>query len=289
MKTVSIWYLSDYEGGGALAEALKSLSFNVTRVEGCDFSSSPINAELPNMLVVDCANLPVDQMFKMLKADSRIQNFQKFIIVPAEKADNAIALSGDLLHVDFISRPFNRRELLILFEKAVLVEQYRHMMKSISREAEHRIETFESLVHIHKNRDNHIADKDKDLLDRMISYEKNVVAEQKKLNEDIREFTALRHKELFDLKSRLKAEELLDVFRHSEMVSANELIKAQQSVLDFSTKELESARNIIKATEITRELSREEAMGLHEQLKVEREKSARLTAELDALRKKNPK
>jgi hypothetical protein len=289
MKTVSIWYLSDYEGGGALADALKALSFNVTRVEGRDFSSSPINAELPNMFVIDCVNLPVEQMFSMLKADSRLQNFQKFIMIPADKADYAIALSGDILHIDFISRPFNRRELLILFEKAVLVEQYRHMMKAVSLEAEHRIETFESLVHVHKNRENHIADKDKDLLERMISYEKNVVAEQKKLNEDIREFTALRQKELFDLKSRLKAEELLDVFRHSEMISANELIKAQQSVLDFSTKELEAARNIIKASEITGELSREEAKALHEQLKAEKEKNARLTAELEASRKKNQK
>jgi hypothetical protein len=286
MKTVSIWYLTDYEGGAALADALKALSFNVTRVDGNDFTASPINLDMPNLFVVDCSGAAVEKMMSMLKSDSRLQNFQKFVILSSEKADLAIDLSRDLLHIDFISRPFNRRELLILFEKAVLVEQYRHMMKNISRDAEQRIETFESLVHIHKNNDVVTVDKDRDLINRIVSYEKNIIDEQKKLNDDIRNFTALRHKELFDLKSRLKAEELLDVFRHSEMVSANELIKAQQSVLDFSSKELDSARRIIKASEITSELCREEAIGLHAQLKAEREKNARLNAELESLRQK---
>jgi hypothetical protein len=221
----------------------------------------------------------------MIKGDSRLQNYQKFVMISADKTDEAIAHSGDLLHVDFISRPFNKRELLILLEKAVLVEQYRTMMKTISRDAENRVEEFESLVHIHKK---NILDTkiEHEVFDRIMTFERKMMEEQKKLNQAIRNFTALRHKELFDLKSRLFAEELLDAFRRSEMIDAHDLIWAQQAVLDLSTRELGDARNIIKAAEITGELSREEALALHEKLNAERERNTRLSEELDALRKR---
>ena len=285
MEAVNILYLSDYEGGKALSDALVSIGFDVSLIAGRDFSDVEINQDEPHLIVIDCPALSPERLIPMIIADTRLQNYQKFIIMSVDKTDEAIALSGDILHIDFISRPFNKRELLILLEKAVLVEQYRNMMKAISRDAEDRIGEFESIMHTHKK--NMLDTKsENEAFDRIMTFEKKMIEEQKKLNEAIRDFTALRHKELFDLKSRLRAEELLDAFRRSEMLDAHDMIWAQQVVIDLSTKELGDARNIIKAAEINGELSREEAIALHEKLNSERERNTRLSEELDALRKR---
>ncbi|HEY1406537.1 MAG TPA: hypothetical protein VF857_08020, partial [Spirochaetota bacterium] len=150
MDRVDIWYMTDYEGGKSLEKALDSLGFTVHPVETPDFSKCVIDQSLVHIFVIDCMSVPVERVVSLFHDDARLQNFQKYLIVPSDQVDHAIALSGELLHADFISRPFNRREFLLLLEKAVVVEKYRDLMRKISKEAEERIESFESLVHIHK-------------------------------------------------------------------------------------------------------------------------------------------
>jgi hypothetical protein len=284
MEKVDIWYLTDYDDGRAFVRTLETVGFTAHLVDSGDFSKVKMAESSVHIFVVDSGFLSVDRVVSILHDDERLQNYQKFIIVPSDRIEQAVAASGNILHLDFISRPINKREFLILLEKAVVVEKYREMMKLISKEAEGRVEAFESLVHIHK-KEMFESDKEKEVFDQIVAFEKKLLDEQKKLNDAIREFTALRQKELFDLKSRIHAEELLDSLRRSEMLDAQETIRAQQAVLEFSTKELSTANTIIKAAEITGELSREEALRLHEELKSERMKNDQLIKQVDALKK----
>jgi hypothetical protein len=284
MDRVDIWYMTDYDGGKTLVKTLETLGFTVHLVEADDFLSCAINQSSVHMFIIDCVNIPLDCVIAMLHGDPRIQNYQKFIISSTEEIEKAMASVGALMHVDFISRPFNRREFIILLEKAVVVEKYREMMKNISKEAEGRIEEFESLIHIHK-KDMFTSEREQEVFGKIMAFESKLLEEQKKLNTAIREFTSLRQKELFELKNRIHAEELLDSFRRNEMIDYHKTIKAQQAVLDFSSKELDVANKIIKASEITGELSREEAILLHETLRSERERGENLAREVESLKK----
>nr|HPJ40583.1 hypothetical protein [Spirochaetota bacterium] len=113
---------------------------------------------------------------------------------------------------------------------------------------------------------------------------KHLMDEQTRLNRAIKEFTLMRQRELFDIKNRVKAEEMLADLRRLEMLDAKNIIRAQEAVIDFSSRELKEAGKIIDATEKVQELSRVEAMELHNQLKDEIENKRKLEHELEQLR-----
>jgi hypothetical protein len=100
----------------------------------------------------------------------------------------------------------------------------------------------------------------------------------------VREFTLMRQKEMFDIKNRIKAEEMLADLRRIEMMDAQSIIKAQEAVIDFSSRELKEAGRIIDANEKVRELSRAEAIDLHEQIRAERDKNFTLQEEVERLK-----
>jgi len=284
MNRVDVWYLTDNDDGRSLEKTLSSLGFDSHQVTGSDFSKCSIDLSIPNIFIVDGERMGVEQAVSIFTGDARLHNFQKYFVVAADQIEQAVSLSGDIMQIDFIPRPYHNREFLLLIEKAVVVEKYRNMMKVISRDAESRIEEFESLLRIHKN-DVFKNDTEKEAFGKIMAFETKLVQEQKKLNDAIREFTALRQKELFEMKSRIHAEELLDMFRRSEMIDAQETIRAQQAVLDFSSKALDDANKIIKASEITGELSRDEAIKLHETLRSERARGDVLAKEVEYLKK----
>ncbi len=284
MNRVDVWYLTDYEGGSSLEHAIESLGFDAHPVSGNDFSKCTIDQSLSHVFIVDCTDISIERAISIFHDDARLGNFQKYLIVEADQVDRAISLSGEILNIDFISRPFNKREFLLLLEKAVIVEKYRDMMKKISKDAESRIEEFESLIRIHK-KDVFGSEVEKEAFGKIMAFETKLVEEQKKMNNAIREFTALRQKELFEMKNRINAEELLDTYRRTEMIDAHETIRAQQAVLEFSSKVLDDANRIIRASEITGELSRDEAIRLHDTLKAERERGDMLAKEVETLKK----
>lgn len=278
MDNVTIWYLSDNESGKTLEIALGTVGFNVRLIEGDNYENIDFGDGV-NVFIADLMKPPLESVIQLLTDDSRLTNWQKFAIVPADKVETALSLSGNTMHLDFISRPINKREFILLLEKTVVVEKYREMMKSISKDAENRIEAFESLIHIH-NKDLFVSDDEKEVFSKIIDFEHRMINEQRNLNNAIRDFSAVRKKEIFDLRTRLQAEEMLEAFRRSEMIEAQETIRAQQAVLELSSKELHTAKTVIQATEITGELSRDEAIHLHEELGKLRDRIAELEIEL---------
>ena len=82
--------------------------------------------------------------------DERLQNFLKFIMIKKSQLKGLMKLNYNLMHLEFLNRPVDKRELLLLLEKSIIVERYREIMKFISKEAESRIEAYEGLMDINR-------------------------------------------------------------------------------------------------------------------------------------------
>ncbi len=284
MKSVNIWFLTDNADGTKLAGAIRDLGLTVHLVKGAGFGRANIIHDDMNLFIVDLKKKKLPGIIANLREDERLNSFLKFVILPKREIRKAVNISLNLMHIEFISRPVNSREFILLLEKSVVVEKYKEMMKLVSWDSETRIGAFESLMEISR-KDIFESEKEKEAFEKILDYEKHLMAEQARLNNAIKEFTLLRQKDLFDLKNRVKAEEMLVDLRRAEMMDARRVIEAQEAVIDFSAQKIDEAGKIIDAAERVQELSRKEALDLHDQLRKEKERNVELVKEVERLRK----
>ncbi|HOR94487.1 MAG TPA: hypothetical protein PLZ38_10980, partial [Spirochaetota bacterium] len=211
--------------------------------------------------------------------------FIKYLILFKKQIRKASQLSIDVMHLEILSRPIKKREFSLLLEKSIIVERYKEMLNLYSLEATERIEAYTNLLDINR-KESFFDEKEKNIFSKIINFEKHILKEQKELNVAIANYTRLRQKELFDLKKRIDAEEMLSELRRKELMDAKSVIEAQSAVIEYSSKELQSAEEIIHATEAVQELSRLEAIKLHEELEKEKKKNEVLQKKIDMLEKK---
>lgn len=283
MELIKIWYMTDSKEGAKIARSIGDLGLSVRLVSRRGFKKEEILPSAINIFVLDLINAPLPAILAIARDDPRLQGSLKFIILKKRQIRQAVGISANLLHIEFISRPINRREFILLLEKSIIVERYHEIMRFISREAEERIEAFESLLTINR-RDFFETEKEKEAFEKILNYEKHLMEEQSRLNAAIRDFTYMRQKELFDMKDRIKAEEMLGELRRKELMDANEVIRAQEALIDFSSSRLHDAHEIISASERAAELGRIEAIKLHEELKAARERNKQMADEIVALK-----
>jgi hypothetical protein len=284
MERVEIWYLTDSKAGEALSQSIRYLGLSMNLVTGDSFAKAEILSANLNIFIIDLSGRDLPGIMSVVRDDQRLQGFLKFVILKKSLIREALSLAANMLHVEFISRPVDKREFILLLEKSILVERYREMMHSVSRDVEDRIETFESLMNINR-KDFFVTDKERDAFQRIIEHEKHLVSEQSRLNRAIREFTSLRQMEIFNMKDRIKAEEMLADLRRSELMDANSVIRAQESLIDFSSRELHEANRIINAAETVVELGRQEAITLREELADAIKRNGELTEEIGRMKK----
>ena len=269
MEQVTIWYLHDSDKSKGIIDAIKNMGLMVNSVEGYDLQGANIVEHEINIVIIDIYKDSPEKILKAMSSDLRVHSYLKFVLMPRKEIKTASKISYNLLHVEFISRPVFIREFLLLLEKSVIVERYREIMKFISKEAETRIETYEGLMDI--NRKNIFeSEKEKQAFEKILIYEKNLMREQARLNRAIKDFTLMRQSEFFDMKNRIKAEEMLADLRRKELIDAKDVIVAQESVIDFSATELKDAHEILHAAENAAELARMEAIDLHKKLEKEK-------------------
>ncbi len=283
MERVDIWYLTDNEKGEKIADAIKSLGLTINLVRAHDLSECNIVHSSINLFIIDLANSDVEQVMNVCRDDPRLQPFIKFIVLNKKEIRRASGLASQLLHVEFISRPVQKREFLLLLEKSLIVERYREIMSVVSKEAENRIEAYENLLDINR-RDIFESEKEKHAFEKIVDFEKHIMKEQKDLNRAITEFSVMRQQEMFDMKKRINAEEMLAGLRRQELMDAQRVINAQESVIEFSSQELDDAKRIIDANERAHELGRMEAMELHQELGREKQKNVVLQDEINRLK-----
>ncbi|HSV95644.1 MAG TPA: hypothetical protein VLM75_01790 [Spirochaetota bacterium] len=282
MERVEIWYITDSKAGEALSQSIRYLGLSMNLVTDDSFAKAEILSGNLNIFIVDLSGRDLPGIMSVVRDDRRLQGFLKFVILKKGLVKEALSLSANMLQVEFISRPVDKREFILLLEKSILVERYREMMHSVSRDVEDRIETFESLMSINR-KDFFVTDKERDAFQRIIEHEKHLVSEQARLNRAIREFTSLRQMEIFNMTDRIKAEEMLADLRRRELMDANSVIRAQESLIDFSSRELHQANRIINAAETVVELGRQEAISLREELADAQKLNSELTEEVGRL------
>lgn len=282
MEKSVIWYMTDNEHGIKLADAIRTMALPVNIVKTKSTFEANIDNSIINIFIFDLENSESDEIITEIMRDSRLNQCIKFIILHKKDIHDVLARSYNTLHLEFIARPTDKREFLLLLEKSIIVERYREIMKFISKESEERIEAFEGLLDI--NRKNVFStNKEKEAFEKIIHYEKNLIREQAKLSTAIKDFTLMRQSDFFELEKRVNAEEMLGDLRRKELIDAHSIIGAQENVIDFSAKELKSAHNFIDASEKVAELSITEQVELHHELERHKELVMSMSDEIDRL------
>jgi len=282
MERADIWYCTDNDKGKEIFNALKMLGLNITLIENNNFLSCNIVPTHINIFIIDLVNSDISEILAMIRKDERIHKFLKYLVLYKKQIRKASHLVSDLMHLEILSRPLQKREFSLLLEKSIIVERYREMLSLFSHEAGERMETYTSLLDINR-KESFFDEKEKNIFEKIIHFEKHIINEQKKLNEAITNFAKIRQQELFDLKKRIDAEEMLAELRRKELMDAQNVIEAQSAVIEYSSKELKDATEILHATEAVQELGRLEAMQLHEQLKKEKQKNEELIKKVELL------
>ncbi len=282
MERLLLWYITDNDHGRKLAESIRGLGVNCQVIEGFDLSGANIVEHDINIFLIDIDRGKPEENLELIKNEPRIQGYLKLFFLKKREINRLSKKSINIYHLEFISKPVYTNEFLLLLEKSIIVERYRELMKYISKEAEQRIEIYEGIMDINR-KDAFISEKEKESFRSIVKYERDLISEQDRLNRVMKDFTLMRQTELFDLKSRIKAEELLEELRRNELMTGQRVIDAHESVLNYSTRELESANSIIEAKDTVAEMSRNEAMSLNEELQREKELNRLFSGEIEKL------
>ncbi|MBN1498105.1 MAG: hypothetical protein JXA07_15135 [Spirochaetes bacterium] len=282
MEKVTIWYLKDNDTGSRLLTSITGLGLTVNVIAGYSLNHANIIEDEINIFIYDIISVEPAKLIEDITGDERLQSFLKFLMVKKSQLKGISRLNYNLMHLEFLNRPIDKREFMLLLEKSIIVERYREIMKFISREAESRIEAYEGLMDI--NRKNVFdSDKEKEAFEKILDFEKNLIKQQSNLSTAIRDFTLLRQMNLFDMRDRIKAEEMLAELRRKELMDAQNVIKAQESVIDYSARELDNAKRIIDAREKVEELSRSELIELHKEIERQKELNQHLAEQVNRL------
>jgi DNA-binding NtrC family response regulator len=172
MEQLDIWYVCDNDHAGTVARAMVEMGFPLHVLDKKDYATAAVQMQASNIFIFDLEHTKPSDLMLMLRSDMRVQNFLKFAVLEEDMIEQAISAYPEALHLEFISRPVNRREFILLVEKSMIVEKYRELLKKYSREAENQIEEYESLLHIHK-KDMFASDAEKNAFEKIIRHERN--------------------------------------------------------------------------------------------------------------------
>jgi regulator of replication initiation timing len=286
MEQVTIWYLTDNDGSAKLTNAITGLGLPLNFISGYSLDRANIIEDDINIFIFDLLEIELSALIEQLAKDERIRSSLKFVIIKKNQTKEIANLNYNLMHLEFLSRPVDRREFMLLLEKTIIVERYREMMRFISRESEMRIEAYEGLMDI--NRKNVFeSDKEKAAFENILNYEKRLMKEQTNLSSAIRDFTLLRQLDMYNMRDRIKAEEMLSDLRRAELMDAHKVIHAQESVIDYGARELHDAQKIINARERVEELSRSEIIELHKEISRLKNLNHQMSQEIERLKSEN--
>ena len=286
MENANVLFFTDNDNGEKLAAVIESLGLTVKKVFSLDNRAILNKCRENYILIFDITGADALTVLSYAESLEGGDNRVKYVIMDQSKMENGHVKSSNITRVEFIARPVDNREFLLLLEKTILVEKYKILMSAISREAESRMEILEAVLG--PNRNGSFDEKaEKEAFVKMIDFEKKLMEEQLHLNDTIRRIALMRNRDYLVMKERVEAEEMLDELRRSELLDANRVIESQGSLIDYSTRELYDAKKIIDATEHVQELSRVEALELHDELTRLKEENSRLHEKISILIKEN--
>jgi hypothetical protein len=300
MDKVYVWYITDNESGRDISVSIADIGLDVITLSIRSLKKKNIPPQHINIFIFDLTDSDIQDTLSVIKGDQRLHSFPKYIILQKRKIKEALDASSSFLHIEFISRPVQKREFILLLEKTIIVERYREVLKYISQEAVYRIEAYENIMNINR-RDLFVTDEEKETFKNIFLYEKNLMKKQLELNESISEYTLLRQKEMFYDERRIKAEEMLDELKGQEVINIFPELSSQGDLPFKSSSESYSAGEpgMINATDPSHSNGKIEALKNENaalavklaKLKEEKEKQSReinsLKQEIKVLRSVN--
>lgn len=282
MNKIEILYFTDNKDGEGLAARVGQMGVSVTVYDFGDVEKICEDKTGYCVLIFDLIKKKPEELIKYLSEIKSVQNIIKLIITENKDIEGVFFNAVHLLNLEFIIKPVDERSFLLLLEKTLLVEKYRHLMKFISDESESRIDVLECMLNI-KRKDMYDEGTEKEIFIKILDFEKKLMEEHLNLNESIRNIALYRNSEFIALKDRVKAEEMLNELRREELINANRIIEAQESLIEYSSRELIETKKIMNAKDNVEELSRAEAMGLHTELKRLKDEKRVLEGKIDTL------
>jgi hypothetical protein len=174
MKDVRIWCLTDNDDGKKLANTIRELGLTVGLLREKNFKAAGIRYGDINVFIIDLLKKELADIAKLIRSNEQMSEGLKFVFLPKRDIKKAVNVTMSLMHIEFISRPVNQREFVLLLEKSVVVERYREMLKIVSSDAESRINTFQSLMDIGR-KDIFESEKEKEAFEKILEYEKHLM------------------------------------------------------------------------------------------------------------------
>jgi len=282
MNKIEILYFTDNKDGKALASRVEQMGVSVTISKLEEIEKICDNQTGYCVLIFDLAKMKPEELIKRLSEIKSVENILKLIITEKKHIEGVFFNAIHLLNLEFIIKPVDERSFMLLIEKTLLVEKYRHLMKLISDESESRIDVIECMLNI-KRKDMFDDGTEKEIFIKMLDFERKLIDEHLNLNDSIRSIAVYRNNEYIALKDRIKAEEMLNELRREELINANRIIAAQESLIEYSSKQLMDAKKIMNAKENVEELSRTEAIELHKELKRLKSEKKMLESKVETL------
>jgi len=281
MTDTEIIYISQNDKPDKLLQSMSNYGLSPRWVNYRELKN--LKFTIPCVVIIDIDSQQLAGVLRELSGYDGFDDAIKFIFI-----DNPeFSVSGcDLKNYDFIIRPVDSINLVLLIEKTILVDRYRNMMNLLSKESESRIGILEYLIKLRGSGEGDFST-ERDMFLKILDLEKRLLQEQLNLNESIRNIALFRKNEYISMKDRIKAEELLAELRRKELLDAKSIISAQEGLIEFSSKELHEAKKIIDARESVEELGRMEAIKLHEEIKALKKKIVELENEIAILKKEN--
>ncbi len=245
MEKVTIWYLTDNENGREIALSIRELGLSLNLIIDSDLQNANISTDARNIFVIDLKDRELSEIISMVKDDGRIEDFLKFVILYKRQIRRATKMSVNLLHIEYISRPLNKNEFVLLLEKSIIVERYREIMRSISKEAENRIEAYENLMNITRKKIFKSEREEKDFA-KIVEFERHLREEQERLNGAIERFTLIRQKEMFQMKNGVGAEEMIPDLRKNELGGGENIEHETQEFVDSNENRELNRNKVVK-------------------------------------------
>jgi len=122
-ENIIVWYLTDNESGEKTASAIKGAGITVKLFE--TLSLTAVGYDDINIFIFDMAKGEPQDIIDYCASKQDFWGFTKFVVIDKKNLKTLLSTSFNIDHLEFLSKPVNTDEFLLLLEKTILLEYCR--------------------------------------------------------------------------------------------------------------------------------------------------------------------
>ncbi|MCL2025344.1 MAG: hypothetical protein FWG92_00880 [Leptospirales bacterium] len=143
VENITIWYFTDNESGRKTASAIKGLGLAVNLLE--TFNLTPVGYDDINIFIFDMTENPPREIIDYCASEKNFWGFAKLVMLSKKDLKEALLISFNIDRLEFLSKPVNTGEFLLLLEKVILLEYCRKNIPASELGAMNLLEGFLSI------------------------------------------------------------------------------------------------------------------------------------------------